>query len=85
MKRRCDIFRCDKGRNDIASQRQCYWAFIVPTVTHKVLFVPLILAHERRRLGHFKITEHPTAEWTAQPMIGRLPVGQHTTVPPARP
>jgi putative transposase len=47
--------------------------FVVPTITHKVLFVLLILAHERRRLVHFKITEHPTAEWTAQPMIEAFP------------
>src|SRR2546428_663411 len=38
--------------------------FVVPTVTHKVLFVLVILAHERRRVIHFHITEHPTAEWT---------------------
>jgi transposase InsO family protein len=47
--------------------------FVVPTVTHKVLFVLLILAHERRRLVHFNITEHPTAEWTAQQMIDAFP------------
>jgi putative transposase len=40
--------------------------FVVPTVTHKVLFVPLILAHERRRVVHVNVTEHPTAAWTAQ-------------------
>src|SRR5882724_6302597 len=33
MKRRCDIFRCDKGRNDISSQRQCYWASNAPSST----------------------------------------------------
>jgi transposase InsO family protein len=47
--------------------------FVVPTVTHTVLFVLLILAHERRRLVHFNITEHPTAEWTAQQMIDAFP------------
>jgi putative transposase len=47
--------------------------FVVPTVTHKVLFVLLILAHERRRLVHFHITEHPTAAWTAQQMIDAFP------------
>jgi putative transposase len=40
--------------------------FVVPTVTHKVLFVLLILAHERRRVVHVHTTEHPTAQWTAQ-------------------
>jgi putative transposase len=47
--------------------------FVVPTVTHSVLFVLLILAHERRRVVHFHITEHPTAEWTAQPIIEAFP------------
>src|SRR5262245_3658466 len=47
--------------------------FVVPTVTHRVLFVLLILAHERRRVVHFHVTEHPTAEWTAQQMIEAFP------------
>jgi hypothetical protein len=38
--------------------------FIVPTVTYKVLFVLLILTHQRRRVVHFHVTEHPTAEET---------------------
>jgi putative transposase len=47
--------------------------FVVPTVTHKVLFVLLILAHERRRVVHINVTEHPTAEWTAQQVIDAFP------------
>jgi putative transposase len=47
--------------------------FVVPTVTHKVLFVPLILAHERRRVVHVNVTEHPTAAWTAQQVIDAFP------------
>lgn len=39
--------------------------FVAPTVTYKVLFVLVILAHERRRVMHFNVTEHPTAVWTA--------------------
>ncbi len=41
-------------------------SFIVPTATFKVLFVFLMLAHDRRRIVHFNVTEHPTAQWTAQ-------------------
>jgi putative transposase len=47
--------------------------FVVPTVTHRVLFVLLILAHERRRIVHFSITEHPTAQWTAQQVVDAFP------------
>jgi len=47
--------------------------FIVPTVTFRVLFVLVILAHERRRIVHFTITEHPIAEWTAQQAVEAFP------------
>src|SRR5215813_338690 len=43
--------------------------FTVPTVQLRVLFVFVVLAHERRRVLHFNVTEHPTAEWTAQQII----------------
>ena len=43
--------------------------FTVPTLQLRVLFVFVILAHERRRVLHFNVTEHPTAEWTAQQII----------------
>jgi putative transposase len=39
--------------------------FVMPTVTYKVLFVLVILMHERRCVVRFHITEHPTAPWTA--------------------
>ena len=39
--------------------------FTVPTATFRVLFVLVVLSHGRRRLRHFNITEHPTAEWSA--------------------
>jgi putative transposase len=47
--------------------------FVVPTVTYKVLFVLLILAHHRRRVVHFNVTEYPTTEWTAQQVIDAFP------------
>ena len=40
--------------------------FTVPTIRFQVLYVLLVLAHERRRILHFGVTAHPTAEWTAQ-------------------
>jgi putative transposase len=47
--------------------------FVVPTVTHKVPFVLLILAHERRRVVHVNVTERPTAQWTAQQVVEAFP------------
>jgi hypothetical protein len=36
--------------------------FVVPTFFFRVLFVFVILSHDRRRPVHFAITDHPTAE-----------------------
>jgi hypothetical protein len=47
--------------------------FTVPTATFCVLFVLVILAHHRRRVMHFNLTEHPTAAWTAQQIIEAFP------------
>jgi putative transposase len=47
--------------------------FTVPTVTCKVLFVFVVLAHERRRIVHVNITEHPMAQWTAQQIVDAFP------------
>jgi len=45
----------------------------VPTVTFRVFYVFLVLSHERRSVLHFAITEHPTAEWTAQQIVEAFP------------
>jgi transposase InsO family protein len=43
--------------------------FTVPTATFRVLFVLVMLIPSRRRLVHFNVTEHPTAEWTARQLL----------------
>ena len=43
--------------------------FTVPTATFRVLFVLVILSHDRRRILHFNVTEHPSAEWTARQLL----------------
>ena len=35
--------------------------FVVPTVTYRLLFVLVILAHRRRTVVHMGVTAHPTA------------------------
>jgi len=47
--------------------------FTVPTFTGRVLLVRVLLSHHRRRIVHLRITEHPTAEWTAQQIIEAFP------------
>jgi len=47
--------------------------FTVPTIQFQVLYVFLVLAHERRRIVHFGVTAHPTAEWTAQQLREAFP------------
>jgi len=42
-----------------------------------VLFVLVLLSHERRRVVHVNVTEHPTAIWTAQQVVDAFP--DHTT------
>ncbi len=39
----------------------------------RVLFVLVVLAHHRRRVLHFNVTEHPTARWTAQQLVDAFP------------
>lgn len=38
--------------------------FTVPTIRFQILYVFLVLAHDRRRILHFAVTAHPTAEWS---------------------
>ncbi|MGH9627693.1 MAG: integrase core domain-containing protein [Bryobacteraceae bacterium] len=47
--------------------------FTVPTIRFQILYVFLVLAHDRRRIFHFAVTAHPTAEWTAQQMREAFP------------
>src|SRR5258708_12436983 len=47
--------------------------FVVPTATFRLLFVFLVLPHDRRRLLHFGVTSHPTAEWTARQLVQAFP------------
>jgi len=43
--------------------------FTVPTATFRVLYCFVVLCHERRRVVHFNVTDHPTEQWTAQQLI----------------
>src|SRR5262245_24153125 len=56
--------------------------FTVATIRLRVLYVFIVLTHDRRRIIHFNITEHPTAVWAAQQIIEAFPedTAQHYMV-----
>jgi transposase InsO family protein len=47
--------------------------FTVPTATFRVLYVFIVLRHDRRQVVHFNITTNPYAQWTAQQIINAFP------------
>jgi transposase InsO family protein len=46
---------------------------VVPTVGFKLLFVLVILRHQRRRLISLSVTANPTAEWIARQITDAFP------------
>lgn len=50
--------------------------FVVPTATCRLLFVLIILAHDRRRIVHVAVTAHAAAAWTAQQLCDAFPWDQ---------
>lgn len=47
--------------------------FVVPTVNFRILYAFRVLAHNRRRVLHFNVTAHPTAEWAAGQILQAFP------------
>ncbi len=47
--------------------------FVVPTATLLVLYVFIVLAHERRKAVHVNVTESPTPTGTAQQVVNAFP------------
>jgi len=47
--------------------------FVVPSATFRLLFVMVILAHERRKIIRFDVTQNPTAGWLSRQMTEAFP------------
>jgi putative transposase len=47
--------------------------FVVPTATFRVLYVFVVLSLDRRKVLHFNVTAHPSAQWTAQQITEVFP------------
>jgi putative transposase len=45
----------------------------VHTLTFRLLFVFVVLRHDRRELLHLNVTDHPTAVWTARQLVEAFP------------
>jgi putative transposase len=52
-------------RNHLRETAACD-SFVAPTATFRLLLAFVVLSDDRRRLVHFNVSEHPTAEWTAR-------------------
>jgi hypothetical protein len=50
--------------------------FVVPTATGRLMFVLVLLAHQRHHVVHVAVTAHPTAAWTAQQFREAFPWGE---------
>ena len=60
----------------LSNHRHCVASIdflVVPTVSFKLLFVLVVLSHQRRQLVHLSATSNPTADWTAQQMREAFP------------
>lgn len=54
------------------------WAmdfFTVPTLYFKVLYVLIIISHDRRKIEHFAVTSNPSSSWVAQQIRETTPFG----------
>jgi putative transposase len=47
--------------------------FTVPTATFKLLYCFFLIEHSRRKILHFNVTRHPTAEWIVQQLREAFP------------
>ncbi|HVS89975.1 MAG TPA: integrase core domain-containing protein [Candidatus Acidoferrum sp.] len=47
--------------------------FTVPTITFGVLYCFFIVSHDRRRILHFNVTQHPTSLWIVQQLREAFP------------
>ena len=67
-----------RWREFLHNHRHEIWAadfFTVPTLTLNTLYVFFVISHDRRRIEHFNVTRHPTADWVWRQLIEATPWG----------
>ena len=63
----------------LKNHRKEIWAmdfFTIPTLYFKVLYVFILISHDRRRIEHFAITTNPSSAWVAQQIREATPFGK---------
>lgn len=67
-----------RWREFLHNHRHEIWAadfFTVPTLTLSTLYVFFVISHDRRRIEHFNVTRHPTADWVWRQLMEATPWG----------
>lgn len=54
--------------------------FTVPTLTFQVLYCFFVIAHDRRRILHCNVTDHPTGLWITQQLREAFPFDHHQSL-----
>src|SRR5258708_16502436 len=47
--------------------------FVIATVAFRILYVMVVLGHDRRKIVHFGITQHPTQVWLSRQITEAFP------------
>ena len=61
------------GWNFCGAQIVAFDFFTVSTVTFQLLYCFFVIAHGRRKILHFNVTRHPTADWVVQQLREAFP------------
>jgi putative transposase len=62
----------------LANHRKNIWAMdfcTVPTMFFKILYILIIISHDRRVIQHVAVTKHPTSAWVTQQLREATPFG----------
>jgi hypothetical protein len=70
------VIRPRNGSRFLRNHREAIVAldlFTVPTATFRVLYCFFVIEHARRRILHFNVTPHPSADWIVQQLRETFP------------
>jgi len=66
-------------RTFLDNHRKQIWSmdfFKVPTLCFKILYVFVIISHDRRKIEHFAVTTNPSSAWVSQQIREATPYGR---------